>query len=115
MSHPVFNMPKGIVIDVLHALFLGVVLLLAKYWFSPKHSRMPFSIRKKVRIGISMSFEKIVFCIILFNANVRTQVLLCDKRLLALKIPDFISRRPKSLLEVTHWKGVDKLCAFIYI
>ena len=30
----------------------------------------------------------------------------CDKRLLMIKVPDYISRIPQSLTEVNHWKGM---------
>ena len=31
---------------------------------------------------------------------------LCDKRLSAIKVPDLISRTPKSLKEIHRWKGI---------
>ena len=37
--------------------------------------------------------------------NCELQTDLCDKRLLSIKVPDKISRPPKSLLEYRRWKG----------
>lgn len=34
------------------------------------------------------------------------QIDLCDKRLLSIKVPDFISRPPKSLSKASQWKGL---------
>ena len=33
------------------------------------------------------------------------QIKLCDKRLLAIKPPDFVSRQTRSLCDYKHWKG----------
>ena len=33
------------------------------------------------------------------------QVDLLDKRLLGIRVPDFVARKPRSLKESNHWKG----------
>ena len=43
--HSPFNLCRGVVIDSLHCLFLGVVLQL---WFDKAHRKKPHSIRNKV-------------------------------------------------------------------
>lgn len=43
--HQHFDVARGVVIDGLHCLFIGVTLL---YWFSKEHARRPYSIRDKV-------------------------------------------------------------------
>lgn len=52
--HPLFNVPKGVVIDVLHCVFLGVILTLAKHWFHQEHSSMDYSIKDKVSLVLSL-------------------------------------------------------------
>ena len=36
---------------------------------------------------------------------------MCDERLLKIRVPDCISRVPKSLEEIAYWKGNNKLLA----
>jgi len=55
--HSPFNLCRGVVIDSLHCLFLGVVLQLLKLWFDKAHRKKPHSIRNKVsckRIGCNL-------------------------------------------------------------
>ena len=46
--HPPFDVSKGVVIDVLHGLYLGVVLSLLSLWFDKVNRNMPFYIGDKV-------------------------------------------------------------------
>ena len=47
--HNHFNLANGVVIDVMHCVFLGVVAkTLMKYWLDTAHRTAPFSIRRKV-------------------------------------------------------------------
>ena len=41
----------------------------------------------------------------LFDLFYLLQVSLCDKRLLQICVPDCLSRAPKSLQDISHWKG----------
>ena len=34
---------------------------------------------------------------------------LCDSRLLSIQVPDILSRLPKSLEDIGHWKGMYRL------
>ena len=47
--HSGFDVAKGVAIDSLHVVFLGITLDLLHYWFDKKHQRKDFSIKKKVR------------------------------------------------------------------
>ena len=47
--HKHFNLTNGVVIDVMHCVFLGVVgKTLMKYWLDTAYRTAPFSIRRKV-------------------------------------------------------------------
>lgn len=47
--HKPFNVVKGVGIDSLHIIFLGVVSDLLKYWFDKQHRTSAYSIFSKVR------------------------------------------------------------------
>ena len=47
-AHPPFHVPEGVVVDVLHFLYLGIVLKLLTFWFSKDHRGKPFNIHSKV-------------------------------------------------------------------
>lgn len=48
-SHRPFDLCTGVVIDVMHCVFLGVIGKgLMKYWFSSGFHGKPFSLRRKV-------------------------------------------------------------------
>lgn len=49
-AHKSFKLPTGVVIDVMHCIFLGVVNALMAMWFGVGHRGKPFSIRNKVHI-----------------------------------------------------------------
>ena len=46
--HPPFDLCRGVVIDCLHGVFLGVTLKLLKLWFDKAYRKNSYSIRKKV-------------------------------------------------------------------
>ena len=48
-AHKHFDLCKGVVIDVMHCVFLGVVAKgLMNFWFNVAHRSAPYSIRRKV-------------------------------------------------------------------
>ena len=48
-SHLPFDMCAGVVIDMMHCVFLGVIgKSLMKFWFGSSHHAKPFSLRRKV-------------------------------------------------------------------
>ena len=47
--HKPFDVVKGVGIDSLHIVFLGVVSDLLKYWFDKQHRTAAYSIYSKVR------------------------------------------------------------------
>ena len=48
MLHPPFAVPNAMVVDVLHFLFLGIVLMLLNYWFGKQHKNKAYSLYSKV-------------------------------------------------------------------
>ena len=46
--HPPFDLGKGVVIDVLRDVYLGVVKRLMGYWFKADHKREDYSIHAQV-------------------------------------------------------------------
>ncbi|XP_062567995.1 uncharacterized protein LOC134230240 [Saccostrea cucullata] len=78
---PHFNIVRGVAIDYMHCVLLGVVKMLLTLWFDKSHRNEPYSIAS--RIGE------------------------VDRRLLAIKPPNFISRFPRSLVDVSHFKAAE--------
>ena len=50
--HPPFDVSKGVAIDVLHGLYLGVIQSLLSLWFDKDNRSMPFYIGNKVCIHV---------------------------------------------------------------
>ena len=94
--HLPFHLVLGMVIDIMHCVFLGVVKALLYYWFSPTERSHEYSIYSQVS-------NIMIQLISLFTYM---QLLLCDERLLSIAVPNAISRPPKSLLKFTKWKGM---------
>ena len=46
--HPTFDLVRGIVVDDLHGLYLGVTLTLLRLWFDKGNRNKPFYIGNKV-------------------------------------------------------------------
>lgn len=47
--HKPFDLSAGMVVDVMHCVFLGVIArTLMKLWFGVTHQAKPYSIRRKV-------------------------------------------------------------------
>ena len=46
--HRPYDVSKGIAIDDLHAIFLGITLDLLRFWFDKKHRTKTFSLRSQV-------------------------------------------------------------------
>ncbi|RMZ98668.1 hypothetical protein BpHYR1_010421 [Brachionus plicatilis] len=70
---------ESTVIDYMHSILEGVVKSLIKYWFDEKYSNRSSSLRKYLK-------------------NI-------DKSLVKIKVPSFIPRSPRSLLEIVKWKA----------
>ena len=60
--HPSFDLVKGVVVDYLHCVLLGVVKMMMEFWFQKNHRGKPHYIGKKVYI---MAFITILFLIIM--------------------------------------------------
>lgn len=77
---PTFDIVKGIGVDSMHCIFLGVVKQLLTLWFSSKHSGQQWSCLSDV--------ERV------------------DKRLLQIQPPNIITRTPRSIeSHLRFWKG----------
>ena len=76
-----FNIIRGVAIDYMHCVLLGIVKMHLTLWFDKTHRNEPFSIAPRI-----------------------SEV---DKRLLAIKPPSFITRFPRSLTEIAHFKAAE--------
>lgn len=89
MFCPFFDCVKGVSIDYMHLLCLGLVRMLLNLWFNVKHATSDFSISKFVAI--------------------------VDDRLENLKMPHFILRQPRSITEhLKFWKATELRAWFFY-
>lgn len=89
MFCPLFDCVKGISIDYMHLLCLGVVRMLLNLWFNAKHAACDFSISKFVSV--------------------------VDDRLEKIKVPYFIVRQPRSITEhLKFWKAAELRAWFFY-
>ena len=80
MFVPGFDIIKGIAIDYMHCVLLGIMKMLMTLWFDKAHASEPWNISKKVE--------------------------LVDKRLLSVSPPNCISRSPRSIVkDLSHWKA----------
>ncbi|XP_035663834.1 uncharacterized protein LOC118407465 [Branchiostoma floridae] len=79
LIHEPFNMATGFPPDYMHELLLGVVKTILDLWLSPSHNREDFYIGGMIST--------------------------LSERMQALKVPDTIPRRPRSLAERHHWKA----------
>lgn len=76
-----FDLVKGVAIDYMHNVLIGVVKALQDKWFhGDKHS--PYYIGKKAR--------------------------LVDKGLLNFQVPDVITRKPRTVTESGNWKATER-------
>lgn len=78
---PNFDVVRGVSIDYMHCVLLGVVKMLMTLWFDKSHRNEIFSISAKL-------------------AEV-------DKRLLGIRPPNFIARLPRSLSDMSHFKAAE--------
>lgn len=78
---PHFDIVRGTSLDYMHCVLLGVMKMLMTLWFDKSHRNEPFS--------ISLRISEV------------------DRRLMQVKPPSFISRLPRSLAEVTHYKAAE--------
>ncbi|CAH1242572.1 Hypp6846 [Branchiostoma lanceolatum] len=76
--HPL-DMSTGFPLDWMHSVLAGTGRTIQELWLSPDNSREPFYI-----------------------GNIIPEL---NKQLLALKVPDCISHRPRSVLDRHHWKA----------
>ena len=49
--HPFFDLVRGVVVDDLHGVFLGVTLALLRLWFDKARKAEPYFIGNKVLLG----------------------------------------------------------------
>ena len=76
-----FNIIRVVAIDYINCVLLGIVKMHLTLWFDKTHRNEPFSIAPKI-----------------------SEV---DKCLHAIKPPSFITRFPRSLIEIAHFKSAE--------
>ena len=77
-----FDSAKGVAVDYMHLICLGVVRLLLKFWFDVSHSLNTFSLYRYVEV--------------------------VDARLRNIKLPHFINRQPRTISEhLKFWKAAE--------
>ncbi|XP_028519461.1 uncharacterized protein LOC114576631 [Exaiptasia diaphana] len=74
-----YDMIRGMGIDYMHGVLLGIMKMLLSLWFDPVHNNEDFSISSKL--------DEV------------------DERLLSIKPPASITRCPRSLSDRKHWKA----------
>lgn len=79
MFIPGFNIIDGVAIDYMHGALLGVMKMLMGLWFDKSHATEQWSLSRKVDV--------------------------VDKRLLNITPLNCISRVPRSISDLTHWKA----------
>lgn len=79
MYFPGFDIIKGMRIDYMHAVLIGVQKMLLKLWFDKGNKAMPWYIGNHLA--------------------------LLDQKLRDIKVPNVITRLPRSLNDVGHWKA----------
>lgn len=109
--HKPFSLDVGVVVDDLHGLYLGVSETMLDLWFSKQYKGKAFYIGDKVYTCLYMyspachytyKLESITayLCYICLQ-----QIDECDRRLLSIRVPDIVSRLPKTLSDHSRWKG----------
>lgn len=78
---PHFDIIRGTSLDYMHCVLLGALKMLMTLWFDKSHRNEPF--------------------------NISSRISEVDRRLMQVKPPSFISRLPRSLAEVTHYKAAE--------
>ena len=80
MYFPRFNVIKGMAIDYMHAILLGVVKMLTTLWFDKAYKKFPWCIADKASI--------------------------IDQQIKCINMPNCISRLPRSITEdLSNWKA----------
>lgn len=78
---PNFDIVRGVSVDYMHCVLLGVMKMLMTLWFDKTHRNEHFSISTKAKE--------------------------VDERLLNIKPPKFLTSFPRSLTEVSHFKAAE--------
>ena len=91
---PYCNLAYGIVIDMLHCIFLGVVKALRHLWFDKSHRNEHYSLYSEVW-KCSLYMECIITHAFTFRRYHKMQT--CNKSLLSISVPNTISRPPSPL------------------
>ena len=83
-----FDIVKGMPLDYMHGVLLGVVKMLFSFWFDARYKKEPFNISDKIST--------------------------VDERLAKCYPPDFISRLPRGIKDRKYWKGKKQIhCIYL--
>ncbi|XP_070174358.1 uncharacterized protein [Littorina saxatilis] len=88
MCFPHFDVIRGVALDYMHCVCLGVTKMLMTLWFDKSHKSQPFSISNKL-----------------------TEV---SSRLMKIKPPNFLSRLPRPLTDMCHYKASEYKSFLLY-
>lgn len=80
-EHRPFNVVKGVVIDCLHCVLLGMSTMLLNTWLNTSNAQKPFYLGR--------------------------EAVVINGRLMKIKVPDVIKRPPRTLEDRKHWKGTE--------
>ena len=78
---PWFDMVRGVAVDYMHCITLGIVKMIMSLWFDKSYKNEIFSIASEI--------GKV------------------ERRLISIKPPSYITRLPRSLSEVSHFKATE--------
>lgn len=98
-TQPSFNLCTGVVVDVMHCVFLGVMeKTLMGFWFGSDYRGSPYNIKAKVVV---------ILCIhMALQFKQPLQIPQCDEKLMQIHVPAEFSRPVRSLQDLIHWKGI---------
>ncbi|XP_069108930.1 uncharacterized protein [Argopecten irradians] len=85
---PKFDMVRGVGIDYMHCVCLGVMKMLMTLWFDKSYKNESFSITNKLSV--------------------------VNERLLNIRPPRYITRLPRSLLDIGHYKAAEYKTFMLY-
>lgn len=124
-----FDLVKGFVVDWMHSVCLGVSKSLMNLWLNTENRGSEFFLGSKVHVQLTfvkMTWKKIIHIALISFFKyilqrkfvyflVMSQIAVLNKRLLCIKVPDVITRCPRSLADHGTWKGINTSMLKSYI
>lgn len=85
---PKFDIVRGVAVDYMHCMMLGIVKMLLSLWFDKSYKSEHFNISDKINI--------------------------VNERLMKIKPPNFIGRLPRPLTDLSHYKAAEYKTFMLY-